>query len=41
VEEKETPAIPVDIIVEKNQRLRVKTGAQVIYISIKTGAAVK
>jgi hypothetical protein len=39
---KESNAVPIDIVVEKNQRLRVKTGSEVTYtISIKTGAAMK
>jgi hypothetical protein len=32
VAEKETPAVPVDIVVEKNQRLRVKMGSEMSYI---------
>jgi len=37
----EAYAVPLDIVVAKDQRLRVKTGSDVIHISIKTGAAVK
>jgi hypothetical protein len=40
VAEKETSAVTVDIFVKKNQRLRVKTEAQVTPIPIRTGAAV-
>jgi hypothetical protein len=42
VAEKESNAVPIDIVVEKNQRLRVRSGSEVRYtISIKTGAPVK
>ncbi len=39
---KQDYAVPVDIVVQKDQRLRVVTGSMVTYISIRTeGSAVK
>jgi hypothetical protein len=40
VAEKETSAVPVDVVVEKNQRLRVKIGSEMSYIiTIRAEAA--